>query len=58
MKYLLSFIVEEGAMEDLSADEMRDALRRWSAFDDEAADKGALIACEPLRAARPRRPCV
>jgi hypothetical protein len=48
MKYLLSFIVEEGAMEDLSADEMRDALRRWSAFDDEAADKGALIACEPL----------
>ena len=48
MKYLLSFIVEQGAMEDLSPDEMREVMRRWSAFDDEAAEKGALIACEPL----------
>jgi hypothetical protein len=48
MKYLLSFVVEEGGMEDASPEEMRDAMERWSAFDQEATDKGALIACEPL----------
>jgi hypothetical protein len=48
MKYLLSFIVEEGAMEDASPDEMRESMERWSAFDREAAEKGVLIACEPL----------
>jgi hypothetical protein len=48
MKYLLSFVVEEGAMEDASPEEMRDAMERWSAFDQEATDKRALIACEPL----------
>jgi hypothetical protein len=47
MKYLLTFVVEEGAM-DSSPEEMREALERWSAFDEEAADAGALIACEPL----------
>jgi hypothetical protein len=48
MKYLLSFIVEEGAMDDVSPEEMREGLRRWSTFDDEAAERGAMIACEPL----------
>jgi hypothetical protein len=48
MKYLMSFIVEEGAMEDASPEEMREALERWSAFDDEAVAGGAMIACEPL----------
>jgi hypothetical protein len=48
MKYLLSFIVEEGAMEDASPEEMRESMERWSAFDREAAEKRALIACEPL----------
>jgi hypothetical protein len=48
MKYLLSFVVEEGAMEDSSPEEMQESLERWSAFDEEAARKGALIACEPL----------
>ena len=47
MKYLLTFVVEEGAM-DSSPEEMREALERWSAFDEEAATAGALIACEPL----------
>ena len=47
MKYLLTFVVEEGAM-DSSPEEMREALERWSAFDEEAAAAGALIACEPL----------
>jgi hypothetical protein len=48
MKYLLSFIVDEAAMENLSPEEMREGLRRWGAFDDEATQRGALIACEPL----------
>jgi hypothetical protein len=48
MKYLLSFIVDERAMEDPPPDEMRESLERWSAFDREAAEKGVLIACEPL----------
>jgi hypothetical protein len=54
MKYLLTFVVEEGAM-DSSPEEMRDALERWSAFDDEAAAAGALIACEPLEESRATR---
>jgi hypothetical protein len=48
MRYLLSFIVEEGAMEDTSPEEMQESLERWSAFDDEAVARGAMIACEPL----------
>jgi hypothetical protein len=47
MKYLLTFVVDEGAM-DGSPEEMREALERWSAFDQEAVDAGALIACEAL----------
>jgi hypothetical protein len=48
MKYLLSFVVDEAAMEAASPEEMRDGLERWSAFDEEATARGALIACEPL----------
>jgi hypothetical protein len=48
MKYLLSFVVDEGAMEAASPEEMREGLERWSAFDEEATQMGALIACEPL----------
>ena len=48
MKFLLSFVVEEGAMEDASPEEMKEGMERWRAFDDEATEKGALIACEPL----------
>jgi hypothetical protein len=48
MRYLLSFIVEEGAMEDVSPEQMQASLERWAAFDDEAVARGAMIACEPL----------
>jgi hypothetical protein len=48
MKYLLSFVVDEGALEAASPEEMREGMERWSAFDEEATQKGALIACEPL----------
>jgi hypothetical protein len=48
MKYLLTFVVDERTMGEASPEEMKEALERWSAFDDEATEKGALIACEPL----------
>ena len=48
MKYLLSFVVEEEGMGDASPGGMQESMRRWAAFDQEATDKGALIACEPL----------
>jgi hypothetical protein len=48
MRYLMSFIVEEGAMENASPEEMQESLERWAAFDDEAVARGAMIACEPL----------
>jgi hypothetical protein len=41
-------VVDEGAMETASPEEMREGLERWSAFDEEATQRGALIACEPL----------
>jgi hypothetical protein len=50
MRYLLAFVVEEGGMEDVSPQEMQESLERWRAFDDEATEKGVLIACEPLEA--------
>jgi hypothetical protein len=51
MKYMLSFIVEERAMENASPEEMQESLERWAAFDDEAVARGAMIACEPLETA-------
>jgi hypothetical protein len=51
MKYLLTFVVEPGRMENASPEEMRQGIDAWSAFDNEAAERGALIACEPLEPA-------
>jgi hypothetical protein len=48
MKYLLTFIVSEREMENASPEEMREGIERWTAFDEEAAAAGVLIACEPL----------
>jgi hypothetical protein len=48
MKYLLTFVVDEGRMAEATPEEMKDSLDRWSAFDREATEAGALIACEPL----------
>jgi hypothetical protein len=48
MKYFLTFIVDEPGMENASPEEMREGIEHWSAFDEEAARAGALIACEPL----------
>lgn len=51
MKYLLTFVVEPGGMEDTPPEEMREAMEAWNAFDNEAIEAGALIACEPLEPA-------
>jgi hypothetical protein len=48
MKYLLTFVVDERTMGESAPEEMQQSLERWRAFDDEATEKGALIACEPL----------
>jgi hypothetical protein len=48
VKYLLTFVVDEARMAEATPGEMKESLGRWSAFDREATDAGALIACEPL----------
>jgi hypothetical protein len=47
MKYLLTFIVDEDRT-DWSAEETREGLECWRAFDQEAVDARAMIACEPV----------
>jgi hypothetical protein len=51
MKYLLTFVVDSESNMDASPEEMKESMDRWRAFDREATEKGALIACEPLEAA-------
>jgi hypothetical protein len=51
MRYLLTFVVEPGGMDDASPEEMSAAIEAWNAFDSEAAEAGVLIACEPLEPA-------
>jgi hypothetical protein len=48
MKYLLTFVRDKDEMYQGSEEEMKAALDAWSAFDQEAVEAGALIACEPL----------
>jgi len=48
MKYLLTFVVDQRRMSDASPEAMKAALEAWKAFDAEAIEAGAMIACEPL----------
>ena len=48
MKYLLMFVRDETKMYQGGEEEMNAAMEAWSAFDKEAVEAGALIACEPL----------
>jgi hypothetical protein len=52
MKYLLTFHIDEAGAENLSPEELQEGIQRWSAFDADAAEAGALIACEPLENSR------
>jgi hypothetical protein len=49
MKYLLTFVVDRESNMDASPEEMKGAMDRWTAFDRETTERGALIACEPLK---------
>jgi hypothetical protein len=48
VKYLLTFVVDEARMAEATPEEMKESLGRWSAFDREATDAGALIDCANL----------
>ncbi len=48
MKYLLTFVIQERSREAASPEEMKAGMEAWSAFDREATEAGALIACEPV----------
>ena len=48
MKYLLTFVRDQEKMFSDTDEEMKAAMEAWNAFDKEAVDAGALIACEPL----------
>jgi hypothetical protein len=48
MKYLLTFVRDQDKMYADSEEKMKGAMEAWNAFDKEAVDAGALIACEPL----------
>jgi hypothetical protein len=48
MKYLLTFVIPERSREAASPEEMQAGMEAWSAFDREATEAGALIACEPV----------
>ena len=48
MKYMLTFVRDQDDMYEASQEEMKAAMEAWTAFDREAVEAGALIACEPL----------
>jgi hypothetical protein len=49
MKYMLIFAGEEGGWDDVTPEQMKESMQRWSAFERELADAGALIAGEGLQ---------
>ena len=49
MKYLITFIGEEGQMEDATPEEMKAQLDSWMNFTNEAVEAGAFIAGEGLQ---------
>ena len=48
MKFMLTFVRDQDDMYEATDEEMRAAMDAWTAFDKEAVERGALIACEPL----------
>jgi hypothetical protein len=48
MKFMLTFVRDQDDMFEATDEEMRTAMEAWTAFDKEAVEAGALIACEPL----------
>src|SRR5262245_14747046 len=48
MKYMLTFVRAQDEMYEATEEEMKAAMEAWTAFDKQAVEAGALIACEPL----------
>ena len=48
MKFMLTFVRDQDDMYEATDEEMRAAMDAWTAFDKQAVEAGALIACEPL----------
>ena len=49
MRYMLTIIGPEGGMEDVTPEEMKAVMDRWSAYSQELVDAGAFIAGEGLQ---------
>jgi len=49
MQYVLAIIGPEGDWQDVSPEEMKASMDAWSAFEQELADAGALVAGEGLQ---------
>ena len=49
MKYLMTFIYEEGGMEDATPEELKAVLESWNAFTEETVEAGAFVAGEGLQ---------
>ena len=49
MKYMLIFAGEEGGWDDVTPEQMKESMQRWSAFERELGEAGALIAGEGLQ---------
>ena len=49
MRYMLSLFHEEGGGEDMSPEEQKAIMDRWSAYGQEAVDKGAFVAGDGLQ---------
>jgi hypothetical protein len=48
MKYLLTFVVDERFAWEATPEQTRETIDRWTAFDREAIEAGAMIATEAL----------
>ena len=49
MKYMLILAGEEGGWDDVTPEQMKESMQRWSAFERELGDAGAFLAGERLQ---------
>ena len=49
MRYMLAIIAEEGGWEDVTPEQMKEAMSRWGAFDDKVIADGVWVAGDGLQ---------
>ena len=49
MRYMLAIIGEEGGWEDVTPEQMKEAMERWAAFDDKLLADGVWVAGDGLQ---------